>query len=78
MRLSGLRTGGSALVVLTGKSTVVLVPVLLQDVLQEVLVGVLPLPDLLHVDHAPGYVEDPVPRKQLEHSVARIFYCRLN
>ena len=62
MRLSGLRTGGSALVVLTGKSTVVLVPVLLQDVLQEVLVGVLPLPDLLHVDHAPVYVEDPVPK----------------
>ena len=53
---------------LTGKSTVILLPVLLQDVLQEVLVVVLPLPDLLHVDHPPGYMEDPVPRNVLEYS----------
>ena len=46
---------------LTGKSTVVLLPVLLQEVHHEVLVVVLARPDLLHVDHSPGNVEDPVP-----------------
>ena len=67
MRITELRTRAGPLQ-LTGKSAVILLPVLLQDVLQEVLVGVLPFPDLLHVDHAPGYMEDPVPRKELEHS----------
>ena len=46
---------------LTAISTVVLLPVLLQEVLYEVIVVFVERPDLLHVDHSPGNVEDPVP-----------------